>query len=238
MFIKELKFLRSVSSHPNIIKFYGITHDPSNGRCKIILQYANNGNLRAYLKNNFSKLKWSDKFQMGIEISSGLVFLHDKNIAHRDLHSKNILVHDGKILITDFGLSKRMDETATYTTANICGMNAYIDPQCFKNSSYKLDMKSDNYSLGFILWEISSGRIPYESFETVQAIFYHVLQGKRETPLKDSPSKYVQIYEKCWDDDPSKRPKAKSVLSSLHKLNSNNVHPKPLKPKKDFYINF
>ncbi|RIB25805.1 kinase-like domain-containing protein, partial [Gigaspora rosea] len=68
-----------------------------------VLQYANGGNLRKYLKNNFLELQWGDKFRMAKQIAQGLFYLHSKNIVHRNLHSKNILVHDGIMLIADFG---------------------------------------------------------------------------------------------------------------------------------------
>ncbi|RIB09066.1 kinase-like domain-containing protein, partial [Gigaspora rosea] len=133
--------------------------------------------LREYLKKNFSKLEWTDKLRMAHEILDGLKFLHKNDIIHRDLHSKNILVHDGKLLIADFGLSK--DETSKTSNASVHGMQAYIDPQCFENITYKRSKKSDIYSFGVILWEISSGKPPFQSLNPY-AIIIHIFNEKEK----------------------------------------------------------
>ena len=118
-------------------------------------------------------------------------------------HSKNILVHDEKLLIADFGLSK--DETSKTSNASVHGMQAYIDPQCLENVSYKRSKKSDIYSFGVILREISSGRPPFQSINPY-AIIIHVSQGGREIPIEGTPSSYIQLYKKCWNYDPNQRP--------------------------------
>ncbi|CAG8848974.1 10256_t:CDS:2, partial [Racocetra persica] len=83
---------------------------PTNNQYNLILQLAAEGNLREYLRRNFLKLDWSDKLRFAQEIAEGLLFLHDNGIFHRDLHSKNILVHNRRMLIADFGVSKHMDQ--------------------------------------------------------------------------------------------------------------------------------
>ncbi|KAF0467212.1 kinase-like protein [Gigaspora margarita] len=213
---KELKNLRKVCEHPNIINFYGVTRDQ--GSYMMVLQLANNGDLREYLKINFSKLEWADKLRMSLEILDGLEFLHKNDIIHRDLHSKNILVHDGKLLIADFGLSK--DEASRTSNASVHGIQAYIDPQCFENLSYKRSKKSDIYSFGVILWEISSGRPPFQSLNPY-GIVINISKGKREIRIKGTPSLYIQLYEKCWNYNPNQRPELEEIsrkLEDLHKL--------------------
>ncbi|RIB24547.1 kinase-like domain-containing protein [Gigaspora rosea] len=129
-FIDELKLLRKVSCHPNVIAFYGVTKDNS-GNYNMILEYANEGTLREYLKKRFLKLQWTDKLRIAKEIALGLLYLHDKNIIHRDLHSKNILVHQRHPKISDLGLSKQMNEVSTTSNSIVHGILAYIEPQCF-----------------------------------------------------------------------------------------------------------
>ncbi|KAF0548832.1 kinase-like protein [Gigaspora margarita] len=177
-FIKELKLLRRVDYHPNIIKFYGVTKD-NHGYYNMVLQYADDGNLREYLKSNFTKLQWIDKLCISKEIVHGLLFLHNHNIIHRDLHSKNILIHQRHPKIADFGLSKQINETSMTSNSIVRGMPAYVEPQCLFNQGYQRDKRSDVYSAGVVLWEISSGKPPFENF-TDGMIYHYVIQGKRE----------------------------------------------------------
>ncbi|RHZ77107.1 hypothetical protein Glove_185g40 [Diversispora epigaea] len=87
-------------------KYHG---DPKKGTHYLVLQHARDGDLRTYLRNNFKILDWKIKINMAKDITSGLHCIHDENIVHKDLHSKNILVHEGRLLITDLGLSQPLD---------------------------------------------------------------------------------------------------------------------------------
>ncbi|KAF0458584.1 kinase-like protein [Gigaspora margarita] len=190
----------------------------------LVLQFANGGNLRDYLSNSFNDLKWEDKFRMAKEIAQALLYLHNKDIIHRDLHSKNILVHEGKMLLADFGLARYINDDPTISDNIIGGMPAYIEPQCFKNPSYIRNKKSDIYSFGVILWELSSGKQPFQSFTSIEAIAIHVFQGHREKPVDDTPIQYAELYMQCWDDNPEKRPEMKAVLDKLNQMISKPVN--------------
>ncbi|PKY25631.1 kinase-like protein, partial [Rhizophagus irregularis] len=149
---------------------------------------------------------------MALDITNGLKFLHSKEIIHRDLHSKNILVNNGKLLIADFGLSKKLAEVTTSSMGNKMGMYEYIEPQCIKNIKYKKDKKSDIYSLGVLLWEISSGRPPFHDYYNRNLLAIHIsFNNLREKPTEGTHSKYQQLYKECWDDKPKSRPNIEEV---------------------------
>ncbi|RIA96279.1 kinase-like domain-containing protein [Glomus cerebriforme] len=184
----------------------------------MVLAYANEGNLREYLENNFALLEWKDKIQMALDITRGLKCLHSKEIIHRDLHSKNILVNNGKLLIADLGLSKRLTEISTNSAANKMGVYEYIDPQCYKIAKFKKDKKSDIYSLGVLLWEITSKHPPFHDYPRETLCFHISFQNLREKPIEGTPMKYIQLYQKCWGDDPKIRPDIEEVHEILIQL--------------------
>ncbi|CAI2181986.1 15371_t:CDS:2 [Funneliformis geosporum] len=218
--VKELKLLRIVHYHPNINHFIGITYDDG-GNYKMILEYANGGNLRDYLgnKRNFISLQWKDKIRMALDITSGLMCLHKDNIIHRDLHSKNILVHNNRLMIADLGLSKKITEVTT--TSKFEGMAEYIDPQCYIIDKYIRDKKSDIYSLGVLLWEITSGRPPFSNFDNRFTLIYQLINSQiRESPEENTPLKYQQLYQKCWNQNPAIRPDINEVYARLKQLDA------------------
>ncbi|CAG8679628.1 2694_t:CDS:2 [Funneliformis mosseae] len=158
------------------------------------MQYANDGDLQNYLEKKFKYLTWDDKKKLAFQIAEGLNYLHNEYILHRDLHSKNIVIHDGNAKITDFGISKKMNA---------------------QNS------KSDIYSYGVLMWEISSGVLPFESLmnkgdECLLRI--NIIAGAREDTIVGTPISYEELYKKCWDSTPKNRPKIQNVLEEFKKM--------------------
>ncbi|RHZ80107.1 hypothetical protein Glove_139g45 [Diversispora epigaea] len=227
-FVKELTNILAVNNHDNIINFYGVSNDPSTETYYLVLQYAKDGDLRTYLRNNFNRLDWKIKIKMAKDITSGLYCIHEENIVHRDLHSKNILVHEGSLLITDLGLSQSLD---TNSNSFKGGMLAYSDPGYLRNPFiYKRSKASDIYSLGVLLWEISSGRPP--SLE-ITKIF---INGERERPINGTPEDYIIIYSNAWKDDPNQRPTIKNIFDSLENIKLENIYNDP-NDNQEAYIN-
>ncbi|CAG8605315.1 2267_t:CDS:2 [Diversispora eburnea] len=101
-FVHELQIQKRVEYHDRMIRIFGVSQDPSNRDYLLILQYADGGNLRNYFAQNYSTLTWNDKFRISHGIIDALRCLHDEDIVHRDLHSKNILIDQGEPKIADF----------------------------------------------------------------------------------------------------------------------------------------
>ncbi|PKY19160.1 kinase-like protein [Rhizophagus irregularis] len=222
-FVNELKLVRMVDFHQNVNSFLGISKDDI-GNYIMVLEYANEGNLRDYLLNekwrNLRKkdsLEWKDKINMALDITCGLKCLHSKDIIHRDLHSKNILVNNGRLLIADFGLSKQLIEVTSSSVTNRMGMIEYIEPQVYRDVNYIRDKKSDIYSLGVLFWEITSGHPPFfnRDDQSIFALCHHICSGHREEPIKETPLEYQQLYQKCWDGNPELRPDINQVYDII-----------------------
>ncbi|PKY47462.1 kinase-like protein [Rhizophagus irregularis] len=212
-FNKEMRIHQMVSDHDNIIPFYGMAQDLNNQQFAMVLQYADGGSLREYLEYN-KDLTWFDKLRFAQEITKGILWIHDKKIIHRDLHSNNILVHQRKIKISDFGLSEMIDHS---TRSFVGGIPAYMEPQLFISNEYCLDEKSDVYSLGVLMWEISSGQPPF-NFKSPEQVISLITNNKREMPIYGTPIKYVSLYRECWQQDPQLRPTTEEVFNKLESI--------------------
>ncbi|RIB07079.1 kinase-like domain-containing protein [Gigaspora rosea] len=212
--IQELKILQKISFHPNIIEFFGVTIAKDKSY-NIIMEFAEDGNLRQYLKVNFSSLECCDKIRMAREIVLGLAFLHKRDVVHGDLHTENILVHKKEMKIADFGFSNYLVDSEFFH--GIYGKPAFVDPQLLHRNLNTPNKESDIYSFGVILWEIANCVEPFKNMSRNRIIF-HKLEGKRETPIRNMPSSYNQLYELCCHNDPISRPKAKIVCKDLKKL--------------------
>ncbi|PKC66208.1 hypothetical protein RhiirA1_460010 [Rhizophagus irregularis] len=219
--VKELKLHRSVNYHENIIRLYGITRVEIDTiqKYSFVLEYADSGTLNTYLNENFNKLDWNDKYNLASQLASAIEFLHEKDTIHRDLHGNNILIHQKNIKLADFGLSKKMAE-ASSNTSKILGVMPYIDPKKLENQNYKLNKKSDVYSIGVLLWQISSGYRPFHELDHDAGLVLAILNGKREEIINGTPVKYSNLYRECWKYEPNERPNIQKIVSALKSITS------------------
>ena len=143
-------------------------------------------------------------------------------------------MNNGRLLIADFGLSKNLTEVSSnLRTLDAHGCTGYIEPQCIKDDEYKKDKKSDIYSLGVLLWEITSGHPPFHKIRDRKLLITRVcIMDHREQPVEGTPSDYVELYQKCWDKDPNLRPNIDEVYEKLKSLQ----HSDPEKLKSSQYL--
>src|SRR6185436_1101788 len=143
------------SNSATCIRFYGITQDPETHSYMMVLNYANDGNLREYLKINFNNINWKQKLNNLRELSEKLMNIHELDIVHQDFHPGNILANDFKeyMYISDFGLSKLIGENPNNPEKkNIFGVLPYIAPEVLSGEEYT--KAADVYSFGIIAYEM------------------------------------------------------------------------------------
>ncbi|POG61676.1 kinase-like domain-containing protein, partial [Rhizophagus irregularis DAOM 181602=DAOM 197198] len=171
------------------------------------MEYANGGNLHDYLQNNFINITWKEKSHILAKIITGLYNIHLNNFIHRDFHSGNILLSDQSWLVGDFGLSQPANSTSPNN--EIYGVIPYIAPEIFKGAAFS--QKSDIYSFGMIMWELTTGCKPFANVEHDHNLIFKILDGERPEITNDTPEWFANLMKKCWDSDPSKRPTAVEI---------------------------
>ncbi|CAB5383368.1 unnamed protein product [Rhizophagus irregularis] len=215
--------LMMIASHPNIIRFYGVTKlkdETDRINYSFVLEYADGGTLERHLRDNTKTLiKWEIQFKFAREITGAILWLHDNKIIHGDLHPKNVLIHQNTIKLSDFGCSRQQGKDS-YTLTKSRGVIPYVDPKILDVKGYDLNEKSDIYSLGVIFWELTSCSSPinYETRNDNTPIILRILSGEREKPIPNTNDKFVALYEKCWRQEPDERPDIHKVNSELDKI--------------------
>lgn len=150
-------------NHPNIIKLHEVFFDSENKNVYLVLDYYKRGDLFKFLKGKPLKEKYAKKYMR--QLASGLKYLHDNSIIHRDLKLKNILVTDSNdIVISDFGFARDGDSNTMFDT--LCGSPMYMAPEIMTHKTY--DHKSDLWSVGVIMYELLFGTTPYHAKNMIQ----------------------------------------------------------------------
>ncbi|RHZ88780.1 hypothetical protein Glove_21g200 [Diversispora epigaea] len=190
-----------------VIKCYGATQDPKTKDYAFILDYAPNGDLHHFLRKNFKKVTWKKKLNLFRDIIIGIKLLHDKKIVHCDLHSGNILIitNDFEAVISDLGFSQRVTVNSENSKkSQMYGVIPYMAPELFKGQPYSY--ASDIYSLGMIMWQLTSGHRPFHDRGHGPILILDILDGKRPEITKDTPECWENLMKKCWHPNPSQRP--------------------------------
>jgi serine/threonine protein kinase len=139
--------------------------------------------------------------------------IHKKKFIHRDFHSGNILFGNNlgsknyRWNIGDLGLSQAVNDKSSNN--EIYGVIPYIAPEIFKGS--KFTKEADIYSLGMIMWELTTSCKPFDNVKHDIQLVYKILDGERPKITEDTPECYANLMKSCWDPDPKKRPSIKDI---------------------------
>ncbi|XP_019464992.1 PREDICTED: serine/threonine-protein kinase STY46-like isoform X2 [Lupinus angustifolius] len=208
-FSREVYILRKIK-HKNVIELIGACTIPSS--LYIVTEYMSGGSMYDFLHIQKAVLTLSSLLKVAIDVSEGLHCLHNHGIIHRDLKSANLLM-DGKgvVKIADFGVARLLDPTGIMTAET--GTYRWMAPEVIEHNPYS--HKADIFSFGIILWELLTGKLPYEHLSPLQAAVGVVQKGLRPEIPRDTHPKLVELLHQCWQQDPSVRPDFSEILKFL-----------------------
>ena len=172
----------AVLSHPNIVKVYDVSLGDK--LQYIVMEYVEGITLKEYIEQQ-GVIPWKEAVHFTTQILRALQHAHDKGIVHRDIKPQNImLLENGTIKVTDFGIARfSRGETRTMTEAAI-GSVHYISPEQARGET--TDDKADIYSVGVVLYEMITGRLPFESDSAVSVALMQV-QNEATPPREINP---------------------------------------------------
>ncbi|RHZ78862.1 hypothetical protein Glove_155g15 [Diversispora epigaea] len=229
--LKKLKNLQEISSeflkeltanfqcrNKYVLPILGITQDSMTKEYAIVLRHMKNGNLRDFLYQNKS-LPWIERIWLFNSFIRGLKVIHSKGFIHRDIHPGNLMIteiHNNPkykfVRLGDLGLCRLANETSS---PGAYGVLPYIAPEIL--NKYQYSQASDIYSVGIIMWVISTGKQPFSNRAYNAELAADIFNGLRLKINRDTPQCYIELMELCWNKDPSKRPSAKTIYDISEK---------------------
>ena len=187
--------------HPNIVNVYDVGEE--GGIHYIVMELVEGITLKKYIEKK-ARLSYKEAVSIAIQICMGIEAAHNNHIIHRDIKPQNIIISkDGKVKVTDFGIAKAA--TSNTITSNVMGSVHYTSPEQARGG-YS-DEKSDIYSLGISLFEMLTGRVPFNGETTVAIAIKHI---QEDLPLvrdyvMEIPSSVEGIVQKCCQKSPDRR---------------------------------
>ncbi len=188
-------------ANPNIVNVFDVGED--NGVYFIVMELVEGITLKEYIGKK-GRLSVREATSIAIQVCMGLEAAHAQNIVHRDVKPQNIIIStDGKVKVTDFGIARAASSNTI--SSNAMGSVHYSSPEQVRGGY--ADSKSDIYSVGITIYEMLTGRVPFDGDTTVAIAIKH-LQDEMEAPSKfapDLPRSLEQIIFKCTQKSPDRR---------------------------------
>ena len=205
--------------HPNIVNIYDVGSEA--GMHYIVMEYVEGVTLKTYIEKK-GRLTYKEAVSIAIQVGRGMEAAHAKNIIHRDIKPQNILIStEGKAKVTDFGIARAVSNNTI--SADVMGSVHYASPEQARNGF--VNDRSDIYSLGIVMYEMVTGRVPFDG-ETTVAIAIQHLQEEMVLPsvyTPEIPVSLEKIIIKCTQKSPDRRYANTSEL--LADLKEVLVHP-------------
>ena len=206
-------------NHPNIMSVHDVsTHE---GTDYIVMELIDGITLKQYMEKK-GTLNWKETLHFAMQIAKALEHAHSQGIVHRDIKPHNVMVlKNGSAKVTDFGIARLMSQSNTLTKEAL-GSVHYISPEQAKGG--RVDNRSDLYSLGVVMYEMMTGRAPYDGDSPVAVAIQHINGGAVMPSVLNPniPGGLEQIIMKCMATDPSQRySSATALLYDLEELRKN-----------------
>lgn len=170
-------------THPNIVSIYDVGHEDN--LYFIVMELIQGKTLKQIITED-GVLPWKWSINIAIQIASALEIAHKNNIVHRDIKPHNIIItEDGVAKVTDFGIAKAVSNSTITAFGTTIGSVHYFSPEHARGGY--TDAKSDIYSLGVVMYEMMTGRVPFDADTPVSIALKH-MQEKPVEPIKLNPS--------------------------------------------------
>lgn len=190
-------------AHPNIVEVYDVGED--NGEYYIVMEYIEGKHLKNLLKKR-GKLTLSEAVDIMLQITDGMSVAHDSYIIHRDIKPQNIMIlENGLVKITDFGIAMAMNATQLTQTNSVMGSVHYLPPE--QASGQGSTLQSDIYSMGIVMYELITGELPFKGDNAVEIALKHLKEPIPDIREKvtNIPNSIVNIIKKATAKNPKNR---------------------------------
>ena len=191
-------------THPNIVSIYDVGVD--NGIYYIVMELIQGKTLKEIIVEEGGPLPWKWSINVAIQIASALDMAHKNNIIHRDIKPHNIIItEDGVAKVTDFGIAKAVSNSTITAFGTTIGSVHYLSPEHARGGY--TDAKSDIYSLGVVMYEMLTGRVPFDADTPVSVALKH-MQEEPQEPIElnpNIPESINKIIMKALKKDPVER---------------------------------
>ncbi len=182
-FQREAKAASSLN-HPNIVEMYDVGED--NGNYFIVMEYIDGKTLKSLIKKR-GGLSLSETVDIMLQLTSAIACAHDSYIIHRDIKPQNVLIlEDGRVKITDFGIAIALNSAELTQTNSVMGSVHYLPPEQANGSG--ATVKSDIYSLGILMYECLTGKLPFKGDNAVEIA---IKQMKEKIPSLCAQNKII-----------------------------------------------